>query len=183
MSSTESVLFAFLRAVNLGGFNQVPMAKLVQAMAAEGLPPTSYLLASGNLALAGAEPSEELRGAIVDLIAKHYSVDTAVVFRTPAELETLLRADPLTPAGLPLVHASLWDGTPDPAGLSTLATLSPDELRGDVLHLLENAALMGYRNNSHSSKLTNALIEKRLKVPATARNLNTFRRLLERFAG
>lgn len=69
--------------------------------------------------------------------------------------------------------------TPDPSGLSALAG---DDFGGDVLHLVENAALMGYRSNSHSSKLTNALVERRLKVPATARNLNTFRRLLERFA-
>ncbi|MBX3144128.1 MAG: DUF1697 domain-containing protein [Trueperaceae bacterium] len=172
-------LFAFLRAVNLGKFNQVPMADLVKATATEGLPPTRYLLASGNLVLDGATPEEGLRTAIVDLIAKRYDVATAVVFRTPRELQELLKADPFTPAGLPTVHASLWDETPDPAGLKALAG---EEFGNDALHLLPDAAVMGYHSNSHTSKLTNALIERRLKVPATARNLNTFRRLLERFA-
>lgn len=49
-----SVLFAFLRAVNLGKVNRVPMAALVKGLQEAGFPPTRYLLASGSLAIEAA---------------------------------------------------------------------------------------------------------------------------------
>lgn len=175
----DASLFAFLRAVNLGRNNQVPMAKLIAAMGEDGLPPAAYLLASGNLAMSGTRPSEELRLRLTALIRERFGVDTAVVFRSPEQLAGLLTGDPLTPAGWENVHVSLWDDEPEPAGLARLAD---EDFGEDTLHLTEGAAYLGYRGGSHASKLNNAVIERRLQVTATARNIKTFRRLLLRFA-
>lgn len=174
------VLFAFLRAVNLGKHNKVPMAGLMAAMEECSFPPSGYLLASGNLVL-GADPGEaaELRGRLVDLVASEFGVATDALFRTPTGLRTLLAADPYTPRGMRPVYVSIWDDEPDTEGLKWLAAqdFSPDELT-----LVEGAAIMGYETTSHDSRLSNALIERRLGVAATGRNVNTFRRLLEKFA-
>lgn len=174
------VLFAFLRAVNLGKHNQVRMARLMELMRDRGLPPAAYLLASGNLALsAEAGAATDLRGRIVDLIEEEFGVSTAAVFRTPAELRSLLVADPFTPRGMKPVYVSIWDGEAYAEGLAWLAR---QDFSPDALELVAGAAIMGYAATSHDSKLLNALIERRLEVAATARNVNTFRRLLDRFA-
>jgi len=173
-------LFAFLRAVNLGKVNKVPMAKLMELLAARGFPPTGYLLASGNLAVqAPASDAPELRRELVRAIAEGFDVRTEVVFKTAAEVARLVREEPLRKAGWPLVYVSLWDSEPDPAGVEAL---SAEDFSPDALRLVEGAAYMGYAASSHDARLTNALLERRLKVPATARNVNTLERLLARFA-
>src|SRR5690606_33257074 len=93
-------LFAFLRAVNLGKVNKVPMAKLMELLAARGFPPTGYLLASGNLAVqAPASDAPELRRELVRAIAEGFDVRTEVVFKTAAEVARLVREEPLRKAG------------------------------------------------------------------------------------
>lgn len=174
------VIFAFLRAVNVGGANKVPMAALVELLAERGFPPTAYLLASGNLAVqAPPDAAPSLRTALVEAVAAGFGVRTDAVFRTPAQLAALLRDDPFTPAGWQVVHVSLWDDEPDQEGLEALAA---GDYSPDAVHVVAGAAYMAYADSSHASKLSNALVERRLGVPATARNVNTFRRLLARFA-
>lgn len=174
------VLFGFLRAVNLGKRNKVPMPDLMERLAARGFPPIAYLLASGNLAVAaGPDAAPALRAELLAAIAEAYGVRTEVVFRTAGSLAELLRVDPFTPAGMRRVYVTLWDDEPDPEGLAALAAT---DFSPDALHLVDGAAFMGYVDSSHDAKLSHALVERRLKVPATARNVNTFRRLLERFA-
>jgi uncharacterized protein (DUF1697 family) len=175
-----TVLFAFLRAVNLGKHNKVPMAGLMDLLKANSFPEAKYMLASGNVVfLERAPDTEELRTRLVDLVEVEFGVRTAVVLRTPEDLRDHLASDPFTRTGMSRVYVSMWDGKPDPEGLESL---EGEDFSPDRLHLVEGAAIMGYAAGSHDSKLLNALIEKRLKVRATARNVNTFRRLLERFA-
>lgn len=176
----QPVTFAFLRAVNLGKYNKVPMAELMKAMARAGLPPAAYLLASGNVVLsADMRSASDAKGLLVDLISSEFGVDTKIVLRDADGLRDLIATDPFTSAGMEHVYVSLWDETPDEDGLTTLAA---EDFAPDALHIVPGAAFMGYPATSHESRLSNALVEKRLKVAATARNVNTLRRLLERFA-
>lgn len=178
--SSLTVLFAFLRAVNLGKHNKVPMARLMEALKRNAFPEARYLLASGNVVfLDEVQKPDELRDRLVELIDAEFGVRTAVVLRTPAELREHLESDPFTTSGITRVYVSMWDGKPDPDGLKAL---EGEDFSPDRLFLVDGAAIMGYAAGSHDSKLLNALIEKRLKVNATARNVNTLRRLLERFA-
>lgn len=174
------VLFAFLRAVNLGKHNKVPMSRLMDALEENSFPEAKYLLASGNVVFLEAAPEpENLRVRLVELIAAEFDVRTAVILRTPEDLRDHLASDPFTASGMAPVYVSMWDGKPDPEGLKSLGR---EDFSPDRLSLVDGAAIMGYVAGSHDSKLLNGLIEKRLKVQATARNVNTLRRLLERFA-
>src|SRR5690606_20273621 len=99
------VLFGFLRAVNLGKRNKAPMPDLMERLAARGLPPIAYLLASGNLAVAaGSDAAPALRAELLAAIVEAYGVRTEVVFRTAGSLAELLRVDPFTPAGMRRVY-------------------------------------------------------------------------------
>ena len=174
------VLFAFLRAVNLGKHNKVPMARLMAALKTAGFPPPKYMLASGNVIFHDMAPAtNDLRERLVDLIDAEFGVRTAVVLRRPGRLGHHLEADPFSPTGMAPVYVSMWDGDPDPEGLDLLAR---DDFSPDALRLVEGAAIMGFATTSHDARLSNALVERRLGVEATARNVNTLRRLLARFA-
>src|SRR5690606_41910849 len=81
------VLFGFLRAVNLGKRNKVPMPDLMERLAERGFPPTAYLLASGNLAVAaGPDAAPAPRAELLAAIAEAYGGRTEGVFRTPGRL-------------------------------------------------------------------------------------------------
>ncbi len=170
--------FAFLRAVNLGKHNKVPMKELVSVLEAEGLGPVTFMLASGNLVFP--EPVHAGLGErLKSLVHAHFGVDTDAIMRDAAGLRVLVDANPFGVPEEGSVQISLWDGEPDADGLSKLAAAdhAPDELR-----LVEGAAIIRYASSSHDSKLSNSLIIRRLKVPATLRNVKTLIRLLEKFA-
>lgn len=176
------VLFAFLRAVNLGKHNKVPMKPLMTALEANGFPPAAYLLASGNVVFMpsdGALETADLRDRLVGLIADEFGVRTDAVMRRPGRLRDHLAADPFTPTGVVPVYVSMWDGEPDPDGLTYLAE---QDFSPHAVKLTDGAAIMGFDRTSHDAKLSNALLEKRLGVKATARNVNTLDRLLAKFA-
>lgn len=176
----DDLVFAFLRAVNLGRVNKVPMARLMELLAERGFPPTRYLLASGNLVVEAPEADvPALRTELVTAIAEGFDVRTEAVFKTTAQVADLVRGEPFRSAGWPTVYVSLWDREPDAAGLEALLA---EDYSPDVLRVVEGAAYMGYSATSHDARLTQALVERRLRVPATARNVNTLERLLARFA-
>ena len=53
------------------------------------------------------------------------------------------------------------------------------ELKGEQMALADKILFVYYANGAGKSKLTTNLIESKLKVAATARNLNTTKKLLE----
>ena len=170
-------VFAFLRAVNLGKYNKVPMKELIALLEARGLGPAAFLLASGNLIFPDGAP-DQIKQTLKQLIAEQFAVDTDAIMRRSADLRALVDANPYGVPETGSVQISIWDGTADPDGLEELAAMDhgPDELT-----LTKNAAIIRYAGSSHDSKLSNNLISKRLKVPATLRNVKTFIRLLEKF--
>src|SRR5690625_2522680 len=169
--------FAFLRSVNLGKHNKVPMKELVTALEGAGLGPADYLLASGNLVFREGAPSD-LRERIKDLILERFGVATDVVLRDAEQLQALLDANPFDVPEAGSVQISIWDGEADPEGLRQLlaADHSPDEL-----HPADNALINRYAGSSHDAQLNKNLYIRRLKVQSTLRNVRTFSRLLEKF--
>ncbi len=169
--------FAFLRAVNLGKHNKVPMKELMGLLEAGGLEPVSYLLASGNLIFPDGAP-DGVRARVKELIANHFGVDTDVVLRSSSQLQALVTANPFGMPERGSVQISIWDGEPDPDGYTELLN---EDHSPDRLHAADNALIIRYADSSHSSKLSNNLVIRRLKVQSTLRNIRTFIRLLERY--
>lgn len=168
--------FAFLRSVNLGKHNKVPMKELISQLDARDLGPATYLLASGNLIFPqGASP--DIRARLKELIAQQFSVDTDVIMRTSAQLHELVAANPYGVPDEGSVQISIWDGEADEDGLKELlaADHSPDELQP-----ADRALIIRYAGSSHDSKLNNNLIIRRLGVQSTLRNVKTFIRLLDK---
>lgn len=178
----ESRLFLFLRAVNVGRLNKVPMKQLVAAVAAEGLGKADYLLHSGNLIFAanggktGRFDVKYLKTELERIILERFAVNTVVVARPEGQLEKLLIANPFDAPTGGSVQVSMWHGEPDADGWTALAA---EEFGADRLHLRLREAYMSFGASSHDSRLGNALIERRLKVLATSRNVRTLERLLQ----
>lgn len=171
---TKSVLL--LRAVNVGGRNTVPMARLRDVLRPI-LGEVSTYIASGNVVCEHpADPAgacSEVRAAI----AAEFAVDTPVILRPHESLVRTLSAPPFAETDEKLSHVMFLEGAPVPGAAESLrGRLLPGE---EVALVGEELWINFGEQGVHASKLTKAVLDRALGVAGTARNLRTTRRLVE----
>jgi uncharacterized protein (DUF1697 family) len=169
---------ALLRAVNLGPHNKIAMADLKAAAAGAGLTAPRTLLQSGNLIFgAKAQASAALEKTLEAALAEEVSLKTPVVVRSASEWRAALDANPFgkeaksDPSHLLLMPLK---AKVEKSALAELVKAIPGreqvKLGAQVLYLV-------YPDGIGRSKLTAALIERKLGVAGTARNWNTAQKI------
>lgn len=174
------VNIALLRAVNVGGSNLVSMATLRELAVELGLGSPRTLLQSGNLVFQspGSSPSETER-VLEAALAERCGVTTDFLVRKADEWRQLIEANPfekeagLDPARLLLMCLKAAPTEVEVAALRE-AIKGPERVK-----TLERALYIVYPEGVGQSKLTNALIERKLGTRGTARNWNTVLKLAE----
>jgi uncharacterized protein (DUF1697 family) len=168
---------ALLRAVNLAGRNMVGMADLRELAAGLGLADARTLLQSGNLVFEGDGPTARIEGALEAAAKKRLALETDFFVRSAKEWKAIIAGNPF-PA----------EAKSDPGHLVAVV-LKKAPAAGAVAAL--QAAIKGkevvkakgrelyavYPEGIGRSKLTMALIEKKLETRGTGRNWNTVLKL------
>ena len=172
-----TVFIALLRAVNVGGKGKLAMADL-RAMAGEmGLAAPQTLLQSGNLVFSAKGKAAELESALEAETARRFGVKTSFLIRTAAGWDALIAAnpfpeeardDPSHMVAMPLRHAPAADALQ--ALRETIRGREKAEVAGRTLYLV-------YPDGIGTSKLTIAIIERKLGTIGTGRNWNTVLKL------
>ena len=169
---------AFLRAVNVAGHKQVAMADLRELVARMGFDDAQSLLQSGNLVFRGrSRPGPQLERELAAEAKLHLTLETDFFVRTAPEWKALVGRNPFRkeaerdPGQLVVM---LLKAAPDAKDVKALqaAITGPEVLRADGTH-----AYIVYPSGMGRSRLTNALIEKKLGTRSTARNWNTVLKL------
>jgi uncharacterized protein (DUF1697 family) len=172
-----TVVAAFLRAVNVGGHNALPMAPLVALCAELGLARTRHHLQSGNLVFVAKGPLDSLGARLEEAILARFGFRPLVLLRTLAELRGIVADSPF--AGREIspekrVVLLLPEAPTEGARLAFErghAGVEEGHFRGRELHLF-------FPNGQGKSKLTPAWLERTLGLPGTARNWNTISKVL-----
>jgi uncharacterized protein (DUF1697 family) len=167
---------ALVRGINVGGANLVPMARLRELLAGLGFCTVRTLIQSGNCVFeAAAGDAASLAEAIAAAIAGEFGFRPEVLALSPDALDAVLAACPFPqdPDGPARVHVFLLARPPPDADLAGLAALKAP---GEVFALAGRAFYLDAPDGIGRSKLA-AAVERRLGVPATARNLRTLRAL------
>jgi uncharacterized protein (DUF1697 family) len=170
---------ALLRAVNLAGKNMISMADLKAVAEGVGLRAPRTLLQSGNLVFeSDARSSAALEKLLEGVLLRELGLTTPVVVRSASAWRASVAENPFPgearkdPARLLLMPLK---GKPVAGGLARLtrAILGREQVKltGSALYLI-------YPDGVGRSKLTSALIEKKIGVSGTARNWNTVQKLL-----
>ena len=150
---------ALIRGINVGGHAKLAMSDLKSICETLGYANVRTLLNSGNVIFettkANAQKLEKALGG------------PRVILRTPAELEKVIERNPWKREGS-LMLVMFLERKPE----KKLDWPGPEEIHLDGEHLY-----LYYPNGAGRSKLTNALLEKRLGVSGTARNWNTVLKL------
>lgn len=168
-----------LRGINVGGNNLVPMKALTQVLTDAGFSQIKTYIQTGNILLQSPHSSHESDAAqleqdIAKLIDTHFGFTPDIMQLSLSEFSTAAVNNPYKDKPGNTVHCYFCQQLPSPdeARLKELATsIEEYRIEGRVLYLHAPDGI-------GRSKLA-ANIEKCLKVPATARNLNTVNKLLD----
>jgi len=169
---------ALLRAVNLAGRNRVGMADLREVAEGMGYAEPRTLLQSGNLLLRGpARPAVALERDLREAAKKKLGMEIDFFVRSAAEWRALVAKNPFPreaksdPGHLIAIALS---GAPGGAELTALEAAITGRER---VRLAGRTAYAVYPDGVGRSKLTMALIERKLGVRGTGRNWNTVLKL------
>lgn len=171
-SGSPVAMAAFLRGVNVGGKNKVPMAELRAAFESLGHTEVSTYIASGNVLFRAATPAGDIAGPAAAAILKVFKVTSPVVVRTLVELAGAIEAAPFEGDESRVLIgfcAAKPKGSPDPAR-------SPHD----------QVAVVGREVHLHcprgvsESKFTADYLDRTLGTTVTFRNLRTCREVLAR---
>jgi uncharacterized protein (DUF1697 family) len=175
-----SVIVSMLRGVNVGGHNQIRMDALRDLYQSLGLGHAQTFIQSGNVvSTTRARDLEGLAKHIEDAIERSFGFRCEVIVRTASELREAVARNPfaarpgIDPAKL---LVTFLGADPDPEGRNKVLAMNaaPEELYVDGRHVY-----IYFPNGMGRPNLSWAQIGKIMKTPATARNWNTVRKLLE----
>ena len=169
---------AFLRGINVSGQKKIKMADLKQSLLKVGLKNVQTYIQSGNIVFDTAvEDIEEIGGLIEKVIHDDFEFDVPVTIKTSQEIREILNTNP-------------FYGNADPKGLYFALLLTPPsqdlaasfqqlEFEHEDFQYTDACVYLHCKKGAGRAKLNNNLIENKLKVTATTRNLNTMRKMVE----
>jgi uncharacterized protein (DUF1697 family) len=173
-----TVYVGLLRAVNMAGARPIGMEALRGLLEEEGLENVQTLLNSGNAVFRSRATSpSELEERLERALARGTGVSTEFFVRTASEWRAILDHNPflreadVDPGHLLLAALKRAPGEKDWAAL-VAAIQGREKVRGSGRH-----AYLVYPDGVGRSKLTVALIERKLGTRSTSRNWNTVRKL------
>jgi uncharacterized protein (DUF1697 family) len=171
---SSDVRVAFLRGINVGGRNIVPMADLRSTLASAGLGDVRTYIQSGNVVFRSADtdPATTIATAVRD----RFGVESPVVVRSLDDLDRIAGTHPDLHGDVPskwllvflLDRAPSADDAPDPARFGS-----------DRFVVDGREVYATYPGGSGRSKLTLDVIERSFGVIATARNVSTLRAVVD----
>jgi uncharacterized protein (DUF1697 family) len=169
---------ALIRGINVGGHKQVAMADLLTLMAKLGLSNPRSLLQSGNLVFENAgRTAEQLERLLEAEIERRMAMKLDVFVRTAEEWTTIVRRNPFTaeaerdPARLIVMF--LKDAPEAKDVKAVRAAISGPE----TIQVVGRHGYVVYPAGMGNSRLTHAVLERKLARRGTARNWNTVLKL------
>jgi uncharacterized protein (DUF1697 family) len=169
---------ALLRAINVGGHGQVAMSDLVGLFTALGFTNVRSLLQTGNVVFrSDTQTGADLESLLEAEAAKRPDLHTDFLARTAEEWKAIVAGNPFPdeaeqdPAHLLVMLLKSAPGEKEVEALRAAIT-GPEIVEANGKH-----AYIVYPAGVGRSRLTSALIEKKLATRGTGRNWNTVLKL------
>jgi uncharacterized protein (DUF1697 family) len=169
---------ALLRAINLGAYNKVAMGDLRDLLSSLGMEDPVSLLQSGNLVFRTTpQPTIQLERLLEKAAATRLRLETDFFVRTGKEWKAIIAGNPFPSEAKRDPGHLLVVCLKDPPGRAAIATLQDAIVGREVVRAKGREAYIVYPDGVGRSRLTAALIEKKLGTRGTARNWNTVLKL------
>ncbi|MEM8926961.1 MAG: DUF1697 domain-containing protein [Bacteroidota bacterium] len=168
---------AFLRGINVSGQKKIKMADLRASLRKQGLENVRTYIQSGNIIFETLNAkTRELEITMEKAIKLDFGFEVPVLIRTPQEIQDILNENPFGgETDIKGLYFALLHKTP----LDELATTFQQlKFENDDFHYTSDCVYLNCKMGAGKAKLTNNLIESKLKVTTTTRNLNTMKKMI-----
>ncbi|RWX00541.1 DUF1697 domain-containing protein [Flavobacterium cerinum] len=176
------VYLALLRGINVSGKKIIKMEDLRKLMSSEGFENVKTYIQSGNVIFKSSENRKDhLARSIEVIIEEHYGFDVLVFI---LEIKDLIKAVDNNPfvegrveeeAGFKKIYVTFLSEKPL---AENFKKLKEAPIANDLIEIIDDILYFKLESRASDSKLSNNLIENKLKVRATTRNWNTTLKLL-----
>jgi uncharacterized protein (DUF1697 family) len=171
---------ALLRGINVSGQKLIKMENFRKLMETAGFENVKTYIQSGNIIFESPESNKvKISDKIKKLILDHYGFDVGILMLNHSDLAKAISNNPFLKEkdiDLKQVYVTFLSEIPNKENIEKFKVANIEKdiavISGDVMYLK-------YFIGAGTTKLTNALIENRLKVTATTRNWNTTLKLME----
>jgi len=165
---------ALLRAVNLGPHNKIGMSDFRDLLSALGMQGVQTLLQSGNAVFqSDVRGGSELERLIEKALAKQMRLETDVLVRSQKEWKAIVAANPFPKEARQDPSHLLVVPLKDAPASAAVGALQAAVAGREVIRVVGRCAYIVYPDGIGRSRLTSALIERKLETRGTGRNWNT----------
>ncbi|RCS24536.1 DUF1697 domain-containing protein [Phyllobacterium salinisoli] len=170
-----TVYIVLFRAI--GGANQLPVQTLKEALSDAGFGNVTTYIQTGNVVLSSDLDPQAMLEKVGTVVEERFGKPQKIIARDPRQWSEIIEANPFPDAVIDpkALHVFVLEAEPSPEAVKVLVSRQVDRERVAVVG---SAAYLHTPDGAGISKLAKS-VERLLKVPATARNWNTMRKLQE----
>ncbi|QUL38100.1 DUF1697 domain-containing protein [Erythrobacter sp. JK5] len=174
-------LLALLGSINVGG-NRIKMAELKTTLEESGFRDVVTVAASGNVILTDDRDPAMLEIRLESLVQDRFGFQSCAMVRTADEVRAAIEENPFHGTGPQhgsdkMVHSIFLSQQPDTSAVDSLIAEHADK-GSERLALGDRVLFLDYVHGVGVSDLSNKVLERRLKVKGTARNMNSLKNIL-----
>jgi uncharacterized protein (DUF1697 family) len=171
---------ALLRGINVSGQKIIKMEDLRKLLEESGFRNVQTYIQSGNIIFDSAEMSKaKLSLQIKDVIRGKYGFDVSMIILNRKDLSVAIKSNPFSVENgddMKQVYVCFLSENPTD---ENIAKFKAANIESDRAELFDHVIYLKYHISAAKTKLSNALIENKLKLTATTRNWNTTLKLME----
>ncbi len=169
---------ALLRGINVSGQKKIKMADLRESLEKNGFSQVRTYIQSGNIIFKSKVSSrEQLQNKLQDVILKDFGFEVPTLIMTEEALELILNANPFsTETETKGLYFVLLKKPADEQLVGEFNKITYDK---EDFHITDSCVYLNCKAGYGKAKLNNNLIEQKLQVQATTRNLKTVQKLIE----
>lgn len=179
-SKVMQTYIALLRGINVSGVKKIKMADLRLMMLGIGFKDVVTYIQSGNVIFKSdtsntQDLAEEIRTGIQDV----FKFDVPVVVKTREEIVNILEGSPykkIEDLEANKIYYAVLKNTPEQPNVDLL---DQNNYPNELFTITKDCVYLNCLNGAGKAKLTNNVIERKIKVQATSRNHRTMLKLLE----
>lgn len=176
------IYLALLRGINVSGKKIIKMEDLRKLMISAGYENVKTYIQSGNVIFENQEKSKDkIAKDIEALIEKQYGFNVSVFIKDFSDMESAIDKNPFVgdrveeEAGFKKLYITFLSERPSNENIEKLRQAP---IGNDLIEIVDTILYFQLESKASDSKLSNNLIESKLKVRATTRNWNTTLKLL-----
>lgn len=166
---------AFIRGINVGGHNKLPMADLRQVLNANGFKSVSTYIQSGNVLFESSKDATALETEFEQLLNESFQLEVQVMIRTQKALRTILVEFPFSHENITNSYFVLLKSKPNKENMDKANQI---ELAYDQFVIKSNTLYLFPEQGYGKSKFNLKRFESILEVKGTARNYKTITKLV-----